>query len=295
MASLGAPGPGGEEEVRIQNICETIRSNSKRTGKKSLTVSADGNVQEHVQRAVGQRSPCALVTDHVAGEPVELGAILCPGDDLAGPVVVGAVDLDGPRVPVIVRHGGGALAAQGLLAASSRVHVAVDGGVGGRGAADLLHDVDLAALRPPGAVAERVAQHPKGGPDALLAALQVPAEPDAALDLHDAAGRGGPGVAGLDAARRPGPVGVAARHDLEGAAARDLHVFVGGRVHLVLVVGVDIEGDLPHVLVDRGAGGSREGLLKDELEALFVGGADGGREGWEEGEDGGRLEEHGVG
>lgn len=89
---------------------------------------------------------------------------------------------------------------------------------------------------------DRLAQHPKRGPDPLLHVDRVVAEADAAFKGGDLPGGGGEDCFCLDAGRGPA-VGLAveAGDDLDGATARELEVGVGGGVFLEVVVGFEAE------------------------------------------------------
>lgn len=84
--------------------------------------------------------------------------------------------------------------------------VAVDGAVAREDAVDRLEDVDLAALRPGGAMPDRVAEHPEGRPEALLVGLRVVAEADLGFDHGPLAIRGREYIFGLEARRGPAAV-----------------------------------------------------------------------------------------
>lgn len=177
----------------------------------------------------------------MAAQLVKDLAVAQPADGLVAPAAGGgAVDLQGPGVPVVVEEGPGTAAAEGLVAGPAvLVGAAVDGAVGGRGAVDGLEDVDLAAEGPVGAVVDAVAEQPEGGPDALLGLLRVVAEADGGLEHGELAGARREGRLGLDAGRGPAARARLARHQLDGAAARDLDILVRRRVVLNLVVGLD--------------------------------------------------------
>ena len=86
-----------------------------------------------------------------------------------------------------------------------------------------------------------VAEQPEGGPEALLLVGAVVAEADGRFELGEFAGVRGEGLLGLDAGGGPFAV-LEARHELDGAAARELEVGVGGGVGLEFVVDVEAGG-----------------------------------------------------
>lgn len=186
-----------------------------------------------------QRGPNPLITQVATPERMEDTPIQTPADNLIRPIPRRAINLHRPRMKPAIRDPHRARLARRLVAHAPREPAAVRGAEARGQPVDGLEDVELAALRPRRAVVDAVAQHPKGRPHALLAGLAAVAEADGRLDLHDAAGRGHEGGAGLDAARGPEARGGAAGDELDGAAARDLEVGVGGCVDFYLVVGVD--------------------------------------------------------
>jgi hypothetical protein len=118
---------------------------------------------------------------------------------------------------------------------------AVRGAVGRRQAVDRLHDVQLAAQRPRRAVVDSVAEHPEGGPEALFLGGGVVAEAEGGFELGELARGRGEGVLGFDAGRGPFAV-LVERDELDGVAARELEVGVGGGVGLEFVVDVEAGG-----------------------------------------------------
>ena len=142
-----------------------------------------------------QRRPHGLVPNVGARDRVEYVAVQEPLNPLGAPVGrVGAVNLDCPAVPPVVGQGRLGSAADGLVARPAAHPATVQRAVGLGRAVDRLHDVDLAALGPGGAVAHAVAEEPKGGPHAFLVGLVVVAEAEDGLDGRDLAGLGGEGV-----------------------------------------------------------------------------------------------------
>lgn len=197
---------------------------------------------------MGESSPRALVTQVAADEAVEGGAVEQPGDSLGLPVARGTINDDGPVVEVVVWNGDRLAETTGFVTDAAAELAAMDSAVTGQVAIDTLKDVELAACGPLGAVADSVAEHPEGGPHALLAQGITSAQ--LGLDAHDAAGLGHPCLLGLDAARGPLAIVGLAGDELEGVAAGELDVGVGLGVFLQLVVDRDIEGDVPRIEVD---------------------------------------------
>lgn len=101
-----------------------------------------------------------------------------------------------------------------------------------------------------------------------------------------------PRLLGLEAARRPLAAGLLPGHQLEGVAARELDVAVGLGVLLELVVGVDVEGNVPVGLARGAALAAAKVVLPDHLEAGAVGALDGRGEGDDAGEEEGEKVSH---
>lgn len=220
--------------------------------------------------------PVALVAEVAALEHMVRMPVYGPGDGLGLPVARGAIDDDGPVMEVIVWNDGRLRQTGRLIAKPPRDITAVHGAVGLHVAVDLLEDVDLAARRPRGAMAHRIAQHPKRRPDALLVRAVAHAEP--ALHAHGLAGLGRERVGRLDAARRPLARGRLPRHELQRVAARELHVGRVLGVLLLLVVGAVAHGDLPRRRVRRAALAAAKVLGPCDAEVLEGWGVDGGGE-----------------
>lgn len=87
-----------------------------------------------------------------------------------------------------------------------------------------------------------VAEHPEGGPEALLLGGGEVAEADGGFDEGGAVGGWGEGCLGFETARAPFAGGVFAGDELDGGTAGELDVLVGGGVGLEFVVGVGAEG-----------------------------------------------------
>lgn len=210
---------------------------------------------------------------------------------------------------VVVGHGDGGAPTEGLVTRTAGQFPAMHGAVAGQEAVDLLEDVDLTAAGPVGSVAHAVAEKPEGRPHALLAGLRVGAQADGGLDARRLARLRGERGPALDAARGPLARGGLARHELDGAAARDLEVAVRGGVDLGFVVGVDaggrgkrgqcrgrrgigkereVEGLLQSYLPQVGGrctGGAGEGVLPDHIEARVCRGGAGKDEAGKERKD----------
>lgn len=231
----------------------------------SRPATANSNVEDDEEIAVGHRVPDILVTDARASDDLVTPAIKEPSDGLLGPVRVPAVNLDAPSMPALVRHADRRADAVALVADTAGVLVAVHGSVACKLAVDDLHDVEFAAGRPACAVADGVAEHPEGRPDALLVLGGVAAEAEGRLDTGDLAVGRGEGVLGLDAARGPVVV-VLPRHELERVAARELHVARVALVRLELVVDVELGvDDVPVVLVGQRRALARKVVLPDAV------------------------------
>ena len=138
-----------------------------------------------------------------------------------------------------------------LVARTARIDAAVDGaGDLGQGV-DILHDVDLAVLRP---LAR--AQHPERRPVAQASGRLL----DRGGDLELAAGRGADvGAGGLHPPRRP-VAAAALRRDVQVAAAVEMDV--AGRVrHRLDLAGAEARartGVVHPLAVDAAAGGAAE-------------------------------------
>lgn len=240
-----------------------------------------------------KRCPETLVAKLGADKGVEEGAVEIPLDGLRLPVVGRAVDLESPGVEAVVLGNGNALPEpRRLVARTAASVVAVGGAVARQLAVDLLKDVELAAERPGRAVAHGVAQHPEGGPHALLGVEGAGAATQSGLDLHGLAGSRSPGLDGFDAGRGPFAGGSLLRDELEGLAARELHVGVGLGVSLELLVVVEVGDDGPLGEVDHVALLANKGLLPDEVHAGDVWGESGRGGGDGQGEEVERLEMH---
>lgn len=228
-------------------------------------VAADSNVEDHVLWGRGKRVPDVLVVDAAASDLHELLAVPVPGDRLARPGGGGAIDDDAPSVPSVVCDGGASADTVELVADATGRDVAVDGAVACRPAVDCLENVDLTALGPWRAVADRVTEEPEGGPDALLVGLRVAAKADLGLDYGPPTVRGREDVLGLQTGRCPGSV-VELRHDLECATTRELMVSARPRIRLPLVVGVlRAHKDVPVPLVHQRTSRAVEVLLPDNI------------------------------
>lgn len=92
--------------------------------------------------------------------------------------------------------------AHGLVAWPTQGYVAaaVDGAVARHQTVDGLHDVELAAVRPRGAVVDGVAEHPEGGPETALLEDGGVAEADGGFDEGGAVRRRGEGGLGFETA-----------------------------------------------------------------------------------------------
>lgn len=146
----------------------------------------------------------------------------------------------------------------------------MSGPVARQQAVDSLKNVEFAAVRPGGAIADRVTEQPEGGPDALLGAGVVGAEADLALGHGAAAGGRREGVLGLDPARSPGGA-VEPGDELQRVAAAHLHVARVPRVHLELVVDAQVaRDDVPPALVRRLARRARERVRPDQPVPVVV-------------------------
>jgi hypothetical protein len=212
--------------------------------RRAWPVSADSKVEDEIERRVGKCSPNALVAKVRAGQSVVCDAVEVPGDNLCRVArAVSAVDGESPRMPAIVGdcH---SLAQTGRLVANTAWRgAAVGRAVARQDAVERLHDVELATLRPPGAVSNAVAHHPKGRPDALFVGLRVGSESDLGLHLHDLAGRGRETGNRLDTSRRPRARRRLARHELQRVTTAGLDVVVRRGVDLDFVVGVHTVGE----------------------------------------------------
>lgn len=196
-------------------------------------------------------------------------AVHGPDDRLGLPVAAGTVPFHAPGVPLLVWHSDSGAEAVGLVANSAGENIAVSGAKAGKLTVDHLEDVELAALGPGGARADRVAQDPEGGPVTLFVADRVVAEPNRSLRAgHDAAG-GREDEDGLYAARRPGAI-VEQGDDLQGAAAREPQVLRGGGIHLQLVVYTQVAGDnVPVRGTGRGTSRALEGVRPVQFKVII--------------------------
>ncbi len=122
-------------------------------------VAADRDVEQHEERVVEDPAVAARVGRRL---PAVLDAVDVPGDRVGGPVHGEGVEVVGERLRRSAACTASSARAAGVAGA---VHGAVH--VAGL-AADVLHDVDLAAGRPR-VLADVVAEHPERRPDALPA------------------------------------------------------------------------------------------------------------------------------
>lgn len=171
-------------------------------------------------------------------------------------------------MPAIITQVNRRGATNGLVARPTLGATAVDGSISRRRAVDGLHNVQLAALRPGGAIPDAFAEKPEGGPDPLLVALRVVAEADDGFDKGYLARLGGEGLFGLDAARGPLAAGMAG-DELDGAAAGDLDVLVGGGVVLDFVV--DAQAGAQRLVFSVWEAYQAQGLLGDDPPCSAVG------------------------
>ena len=209
-----------------------------------------------------QRSPDPLIPNIGATQLVEHIPIHQPPNDLALPPALGirAIDLQGPGMPAIIRQPDRPTPPLWLIARPPFfTNTAVGGAVGGRQAVDRLHDVELAAQGPLGAVVDGVAEHPEGGPEALALRGWVVAETDGRLEHGQLAACGCEGRLGLDACRRPFARFRLERDELDGPAAGNLEVLVGFGVGLDFAVCPDAGVGLGYHHEGR-AEGVKEGL-----------------------------------
>lgn len=176
--------------------------------------SANGDVEDEVLRRRGERIPDIDVVDAATRDLHELVTVAVPGDGLVDPVRGGAVDDDAPRVPAVVGDSDGPADAAVLVADTAGSHIAVHRAVSRQLPVDHLEDIDLATLRPGGAVSDRVTQKPERRPDTLLLRGGVVSEPDLSLEKGPPAVRWREDVLGLQTGGCPLPV-VVLRHDLD--------------------------------------------------------------------------------
>lgn len=196
-------------------------------------------------------APDIGIVDARARDLVKLLAIDKPRNRLLLPVLGAAVELQAPRCESIAIKADGRADTVALITNTTRGPVTVHGSVASGLAVDGLEDIELTAERPVCAVADRVAEHPKGGPDALLAADG--GEVNRGLDTGEFVVGGGEGVLALETARRP-PVVLVARDDLERLGLADADVVGAPGVHLELVVDAEVaRDDVPVALVRKGA------------------------------------------
>lgn len=235
--------------------------------------------------------PGSLVVECLARDAVEGLAVQEPGDGLLLPGSRTSVDNHRPSMELVVGNADRLAKTIGFIAWSATNFSAVDSAEASHITVDSLEDVDLTAARPAGTVAEGIAQHPKGRPDALLTSRV--AHSDAGLDTEDLVVVRMPGLLGLETSRGPFSLGVLPGDELECVTARELDVLVGGAVHLELVVGVDVEGRVPVVVLGSTALAASELFLPDDLKIWAVGHA-GGRGQRGEADDDGEEVSHGV-
>ena len=237
-------------------------------------LTANSNVEDHVERGVGKRRPDTCITNVGSRDSVKSHAVLEPLDGLLPPVLGRTVDLQSPVVKVVVGDWHRRPAALGLVARAASVVVlaAVDGSKPFHDAVDLLEDVKLSAHGPVGPVTNRVTQHPEGGPEAL--AVGSVAHAKTCLPAHLLPGRGRPGVEGLHAGRGPLAVAVLPGDDLQGVPSGELGVVVGVGVFLELAVMIKVHSVLPLFQVKVTAGAALEVIVPDELHAFEAGGLD---------------------
>lgn len=197
-------------------------------------VTANGHVQKNIKGAVAQGHPDVMVVDAVSSDLVKHPAVHVPRDALVQPVARPAIKLDSPRVPALVGNAGGAPDAIWLVADAAGEHVAVRRAISRQLPVDRLHDVELAASGPGYAAAERVAQHPKGRPYALLAVGRVFAELDGRLDPRYLAGPGRDEMVAFESAGGPAmrSRAVSPGNELQSASPAKLNIARLGRVSL---------------------------------------------------------------
>lgn len=134
-----------------------------------IPITANSQVQDNKQRAMRQRRPDTLITQLPSAKGMVNIPIHRPLDNLLGPVITTPINLDRPGMEPIPGRDPDRTSLPGrLVADASGEDAAVRCAVSRELAVDLLEDVELAALRPAGAVVDGVAEHPEGGPDALL-------------------------------------------------------------------------------------------------------------------------------
>lgn len=253
----------------------------------------NSKVEDDVHWRVRKRSPEPLIAKLSANKSMEEDAIEVPLNRLRLPVVGRAVNLESPGVKVVVLGNGNALAqARRLVTRTAASVVAVGGAVAGQLAVDLLKDVELSAERPGSAVTHGVAQHPEGGPHALLGVEGAGATTQSSLNLHGFAGSWSPRLDGFNAGRGPFAGLSLLRNELKSLAAGELHVGVGLGVSLELLVVVEVGDDGPLGEVDHVALLAHKGLLPDEVHAGDVWGESGRDGGDGQGQEVERLEMH---
>lgn len=260
--------------------------------------STNSNVQEEEEWLGGQGLPNSKVVDASSGELVVQLTVHVPVDALVDPVAIAAVNLESPVVPILVRDANGGTETGSLIADTAGVLVAVGGAIAGQTTVNSLHNIELTAGGPGGAVADGVTQRPPRGPDTLLVVGAVATEAQLGFDTGDLAWLGGPDVVGLETARSPAAANtvVAPWDDLEGIASAELDVTAAGGVGLELAIDVALAvDDVPVSLVGGRAATAGEAVGPDEGIAAVLGRSPGGdrrREG-DEGDE--RVGEHFVG
>lgn len=240
--------------------------------KESVTypVSSDSDVDNKVQRRLGDSSPDTCIVDAGSSDLVELVAIKVPGDLLVDPVAVGAVNVHTPCVPALIGDASATTDTGSLIADAAGIDVTVDGSVTSQLPIDSLHDIDLATRGPASTSAESISEHPEGWPDALLSAGGAVAESKLAFETGNPAVLGSEGILALHTAGSPSlSLGrVPPGNQLERVASADLDVPVGAGIDLQLVVNAQVAGDdVPVALVGGGTRSAREGVLPDAGEA----------------------------
>ncbi|KAK6836647.1 hypothetical protein PG987_007142 [Apiospora arundinis] len=232
-------------------------------------VTADGDVEQDVERAVGERAPGALDANVGAGEGAPDLAIEDPLDLLGLPVGVGDIDHQGPGVEAI---GGKRVVLPRPVGSwqtppGNSPQCVVPKATSEPETRSMMSSSPAKGHCVPWRMASPSAQKAGQMPCWLTGALL----PRRRLDWMSSLPPGGGVQESLVSMRPEVQVtgGRLAGHQLHGLAAADLDVLVGGRVGLELVVGVHREGDVPHIARGR-AGGALETIVPEELHAIDV-------------------------
>jgi len=245
-----------------------------RAGRVSGPGSTNGNVEEEVEGAVGERVPDVLVVDASTADLLKLLTISIPGDGLVCPRALAAVVLESPGVPALIRDGDAGTETCAFVADTAGVDVTVGSSVTRQLAIDLLHDVELTTSRPGCSVSDRVSEVPESGPDALFLVGTGGTESEGRLNSGELARLGSVGVLGFNTARGPSILSraVSPWNNLEGAPTGELKVPIAVGVDFQLGVDVQVTlDDVPFSTIGEVTAVSSKVILPDKVETAVGG------------------------